>query len=160
VSLPPKLCPECGEEYLHTAERCVHCDVALVQPDQVETTETPDLPPIGELTCVRAASVGWATSLSDRLREAGIPHRIEAVGGEGMGSAQRPGHQVPYGVYVQNEDFAAAAEIDRIHMASQIPDIPDDFEEGAELGDDACPACGEPLPPDAPECAGCGLVLG
>ena len=29
VNLPPKICPQCGEEYVHTVQRCVDCDVPL-----------------------------------------------------------------------------------------------------------------------------------
>lgn len=160
VILPPKVCPECREEYLHSAERCVHCDVALVLPDDAEEAAS-TLPPAAELHCVRAASVGWAMALSDRLREAGIAHRIQAVGddSDGDGSARRPGQNLPYGVYVLEADLRAATEIDTSHMSSQIPDLPEGFEIDRGEVDDACPACGDPVDVDAAECPGCGLAL-
>lgn len=160
-SLPPKICPECGEEYLHSAERCVHCEVVLVHAGELPGDgAAQELPPIAELCCVRAASSSWARNLSALLRDAGIAHRIEAVGGEGMGSARRPGHELPCGVYVRAEDLAAASEIDALHLASEIPDLPEGFALDAGSGDDACPACGAALDPAAEECGDCGLALG
>lgn len=156
---PPKVCPECREEYLHTAERCVSCDVPLVYADQMVEVAPEDLPPVSELECIRAASVAWAIGLSEKLRDAGVAHRIEAVGGEGMGAARRPGHQLPYGVYVRREDAAAAAEIDARHLATEIPDLPVDFAAAADGDAEACPACGERLDPEAEECGSCGLAL-
>jgi hypothetical protein len=157
--LPPKMCPECREEYMHSAELCVHCDVPLVHADHAEEAAS-SLPPASELCCVRAASVGWATGLSERLRDAGIAHRIQAVGddADSDGSVARPGQNLPYGVYVQQEDLAAATEIDLSHLSSEIPDLPEGYEI-EESTEGACPACGDPVDATASECPGCGLAL-
>jgi hypothetical protein len=159
MPLPPRVCPECREEYVHSTLVCVHCDVALVHADEVGSDAVDELPPISELHCVRAASVGWALGLSERLGEAGIPHRVEAASEGEEGRERRPGRNLPYGVYVRSEDLAAASEIDLRTLREEIPDLPEGFEmaEGAE---DACPACGEPVDVGAPECPGCGLALG
>jgi len=158
--MPPKICPECGEEYVHTASICIHCDVALVLEGDVPVGSASEaLPPASELICVRAASVGWAMSLSEHLLEAGIPHRIQAATSEDdEGSERKPGHNLPYGVFVRAEHEAAAAQIDRAHTGAQIPDIPEDFGQ-TEISADDCPACGESILPTATECPGCGLAL-
>ena len=163
MSMSPKVCPECGEEYLHTATTCAHCDVGLVLPEDLPAARrAEDLPPVSELHCVRASSLGWALSLSEKLREVGIAHRIQAATDDDEeGGERRPGHLLPYGIYVQGEDVEAAAAIDAAHTETQIPDIPDDFDPAAPPAEsDACPACGTPVEADAAECADCGLVLG
>jgi len=157
---PPKVCPECGEEYLHTASVCVHCDVPLVlEGDRPAPHVAEELPPASELVCVRAASVGWAMSLSEHLVEAGIPHRIQATESEeDDGSRRKPGQNLPYGVFVLAEHAETAAQIDLAHTGRQIPDIPEDFGQ-SEISADNCPACGEAISPTATECAECGLAL-
>jgi hypothetical protein len=162
MALPPKLCPECSEEYLHTASTCIHCEVPLVlEGEQPAARAAEELPPVSELVCVRAASVGWAKSLSEHLAQAGIPHRIQAATpeeDEDDGGRRKPGHNLPFGVYVYAEDVEAAARIDVAHTETQIPDIPESFGQ-AELSADSCPACGESISETATECAECGLAL-
>lgn len=160
MHLPPKICPECSEEYLHSASFCAHCDVALVMDgEQPERPQREELPDISELVCVRASSVGWATSLSDQLAAAGIPHRIQAASSDTEdGERQKPGRTLPYGVYVFPEHEAAATKIDRAHTEYQIPDIPEDHDPSA-VGEDSCPACGESIAGAESECPGCGLAL-
>ena len=160
MQLPPKICPECGEEYLHSASVCIHCDVSLLpEGEQPARLQREELPPISELICVRASSVGWARSLSERLVEAGIPHRIEAASSDADdGSRRHPGRILPYGVYVYPEDEAEASRIDRAHTEHQIPDIPEDFDPSA-VSEDSCPACGESILAAESECPGCGLAL-
>jgi hypothetical protein len=160
MTLPPKLCPRCGEEYLHTALECVHCEVALVHPDQAGQVSAYELPPPSELRRIRAAGAGWVVSLSERLAEREIPHRVEPLD-EAEADAQGGGAG-PYGVYVREEDFEAAKAIDTAYLKREMPDLDESQLEEALAGgdDDACPACGDPVAPDAAECAGCGLALG
>jgi hypothetical protein len=160
MPMPPKFCPECSEEYLHSATVCIHCDVPLVlEDDRPAPRVAEELPPASELVCVRAASMGWAMSLSEQLAEAGIPHRIQAAESDADdGSQRKPGHNLPYGVFVLPEHVETAAEIDLAHTGQQIPDIPEDFGQG-EISADDCPACGEPISPTTTECTGCGLAL-
>ena len=159
---PPKFCPECRDEYIHSATVCADCDVPLVFEGELGAAEgTGELPPISELECIRASSVGWAKALSEKLAEAGIPHRIQAAGVEdGEGDRQRPGQNLPYGVFVMEEDVEAATEIDLEHTNSEIPDIPRGFDiEVTEGAADACPACGDPIDLKTDECPGCGLAI-
>jgi hypothetical protein len=160
VSMPPKVCPECGEEYVHAASVCVHCDVPLVlEGEAPDAAQIAELPPIAELICVRASSVGWAMGLSERLVEAGIPHRVQAASADDdEGGQRRPGANLPFGVFVRPEDEAAASEIDLAHTEHEIPGIPEDFDPSA-TDTDQCPACGDPILETATECPGCGLAL-
>lgn len=158
------VCPRCEAEYLATATECVECGVALVHPEQLAGSGVEDLPPASELTCIRAASIAWTRALSDRLSEAGIAHRVEAIRGDEDDDddsvRSRPNFRLPCGVYVHPDDVAAAAEIDAAFMRSQIPDLPDGHEiSGGGADAEACPACGERVGPDARECPGCGLAL-
>jgi hypothetical protein len=115
------------------------------------------MPPIEELVCVRAASIGWAQGLSERLAAAGISHRIEVTHDEEAdGSVRRPGANLPFGVYVLPQDVAAAAEVDAAFTEYQIPDPAGEVESGE---DDACPACGAEVSAETAECPECGIVL-
>jgi len=161
--MPPKFCPECRDEFVHSATICVGCDVPLVLEGELGADRGEELPPISELVCIRASAVGWARALSEKLAEAGIPHRIQAAGaddGEGEGEQQKPGENLPYGVYVLDEDVEEATKIDLEHTNSEIPDIPEGFEGAqSDVADDACPACGDPIVPTTDECPGCGLAI-
>jgi hypothetical protein len=158
-SVPPVYCPECRSEYLGTASVCVECGVALVREGELSAHGAGSLPPVSQLACVRAASLGWARALSALLAEAGISHRIEVASDDlEDGSVRRPGANLPYGVYVRHEDVAAASRVDAAFMRSQIPDLPGEGESPpADAG--GCPACGAELG-GAAECPDCGLVLG
>ena len=152
----PRVCPECGEEYVSTALRCAECGVDLVAAGAAPRVSPRELPPIAELACVRAASLDIARDLSERLSEAGISHRIEVAADlASEGALQRPGANLPYGVYVRAGDLPAARQIDHAYLRSQIPDLPAEVEAGGE----GCPACGAPVAPDATECPDCGLAL-
>lgn len=158
VSTSMLYCPQCESEFLASASECVDCGVALVA--DLAAAVHDQMPPTSELSLVRAASVGWAQALSERLAEAGISHRIEAVGGDDEDETLReqPSVLLPYGVWVLEADLSRARGIDEEFLRGQIPDLP---AQGSDLehGDDRCPACGEELSPSASECPGCGLAL-
>ncbi|MFB3118369.1 MAG: hypothetical protein ACE1ZP_06345, partial [Myxococcota bacterium] len=137
-----------------------HCDVPLVLEGEVPVAgATEELPPVSELVCVRASSVGWAMSLSEHLAEAGIPHRIQAATSDAdEGTQRKPGQDLPYGVFVLAEHEEVATRIDLAHTGQQIPDIPEDFGR-SEISADDCPACGGSISPTATECPDCGLAL-
>jgi hypothetical protein len=129
--------------------------VALVREDELSAGGSESLPPISELVCVRAASLGWARALSERLAAEGVSHRIEVAADDlEDGSARRPGVNLPYGVYVRSEDMAVAARVDAAFVRSQIPDLPEEPQAG-----EGCPACGADVG-EADECPDCGLALG
>jgi hypothetical protein len=152
----PRVCPECGEEYLPTVLRCVDCGVSLVAEAPARAAAPGELPPVSELLCVRTGSLAIAQGLSAELAEAGITHRIQAVSPEAGAEPRRP-DALPYGVYVREQDAAAAAAVDHAFLRSQLPDLPADAEAGA--GGEGCPACGAPVAADAAECPDCGLAL-
>ena len=120
------------------------------------------MPPTSELSCVRAASMGWAQGLSERLAEAGISHRIEAVRDEADDDdetlREQPNALHPYGVWVLEADLERARGIDDEFLRGQIPDLPTESPD-IEAADDCCPACGGEVPENASECPGCGLVI-
>ena len=157
-AVQPLYCPQCKSEYLGTATECVDCGVALVSEGELEGHADRALPPISELVCVRAASVGWAQALSERLAAEGISHRIEVAGDDlEDGSMRRPGANLPSGVYVRAQDVEVAARVDAAFMHSQIPDLPAEGESAADP--EGCPACGAKVEADASECPECELVL-
>lgn len=156
MALPPKICPDCGEEYVHSAVTCVHCEVALVHAEEAHSAPSQELPPASELSPIRIASSGWALALSELLVEAGIPHRVEVVSEDAAG--RRGSGPGPYGVYVRSEDAERARTLDTRHLEREIPDLPEGWE-GSPAGED-CPACGASVADDAAECPDCGLALG
>ena len=155
MTLPPKHCPECGEEYVHTVLVCPDCGVALVLAG--EPIARRELPPTSELLRVRTAAVPWARSFSDLLAEAGIEHRVE-LEDDSARVAGAPHEAQLCSVYVRPEDREDAARLDAEHLRSQIPDVPEDFA-GRVAEDDRCPACDEPADLAAPECSSCGLAF-
>jgi hypothetical protein len=155
MTLPPKRCPECGEEYVHSVLVCAECGVTLVLAG--EPIPVRELPPASDLLRLRTATLAWAYSFSDLLAEAGIPHRIEPEEGPARAPSGSPGEQ-RCSVFVRPEDREQAARLDAQHLRSQIPDVPEDFAAGA-IEEDHCPACGEPADLAAPECASCGLAF-
>jgi hypothetical protein len=155
MALPPKVCPQCESEYVHTAVVCAHCNVELVDAGSWVPTPARELPAASELALVRAAGMGWVLALSERLVEAEIPHRVEPLEGGGKEDEAPPG---PYGVYVREADLAAAHRIDAAHLAREIPEA--ETADADSFGEDACPACGEPISESDTECGECGLPFG
>jgi hypothetical protein len=157
-SVPPVYCPECQSEYLGTATICGECGVALVSESALADAGAPELPPVSELVCIRAASVAWAQSLSEQLAAEGISHRIEVATDDlEDGSVRRPGANLPYGVYVRPVDVAEASRVDAAFMRSQIPDLPGEHESPSDPA--GCPACGAEVASGSSECSDCGLAL-
>ena len=155
MTLPPKQCPECHEEYVHTVQVCAECGVALILAG--EPIPIREMPPASELLRVRTATVSWARSFSELLAEAGIEHRVE-LEGDPVRVAGGPHDAQLCSVFVREEDREDAVRLDAEHLRSQIPDVPEDFS-GSAAADDRCPACGEPADLGEPECPGCGLAF-
>jgi len=104
-----------------------------------------------ELQLVRSAQLDWIHALAERLTEAGIPRQVNPL-------TERRATDSTWGLYVRPADLARAKEIDREVMLEVMPDIPEDFDPSThDTGQ--CPACGEPTPEGASECASCGLAL-
>jgi len=149
MALPPKICPRCGEEYVHTTSTCAHCEVPLVLEGDLSLEREgagEPLPPSSELVCVRTAGAAWALRLSERLAADEVPHRVEPVA-EPRGA---------FGIYVREADVEAAAAADREHLAREMPDLPSEHDL-APADDEGCPACGAALAADATACDDCGL---
>ena len=158
--MPMLYCPRCEGEYLASVTICASCDVALVPDLAAAVHEADAMPEVSDLECVRAASMGWAQGLSDRLAQAGISHRIEAVGDDDDESLrEQPNALLPYGVWVLPADLERARAIDDEYLRGQIPDLPTAEPGSSEAAADQCPACGDSVSESATECPGCGLVL-
>ena len=146
---PPKICPECREEFVHTALRCADCDVDLVMELPSETVQTGGgaaLPPASELTPLLRGGPWELEPVALALAEAGIASRIDAYEGTGGGRLA---------IYVREEELQAAARAVEAHRAEHLHDAPEPGALGEALHD--CPACGSRLPEDAAECPDCGL---
>lgn len=159
MELEAKLCPQCLSEFVATAERCSDCDVPLVRPDEIqEPPELEELPPISELVPIRISSIDWARGLSGALQAAEISHRIgEPPAPSENSGAERRSHDLGVGVFVLPQDRERASVIDAEYARSQIPDLEDVQLAGQASQEDECPACGEAIAADDPECGGCGL---
>jgi hypothetical protein len=158
VDLPPKVCPRCGEEYIHTVQRCIECDVPLGAEGPVETPVL-ELPPSEQLVALRNAEVPWIEGLAHALAEAGIPSRVELPRREDQSVQSRGMGAIRCNIYVRPEDAEGAARVDAEFARTQVPDMPEEVE--SAWGEaDACPGCGTPLAADAIECAECGLSFG
>ena len=155
MTLPPKYCPECGAEYVHTMSLCTDCGVALVL--ELAPVAAGELPPLSELRRVRTATLSWSRSYAALLETAGIAHRLE-LEPDPDGSVTASRGERRCSVYVREADIAQAARLDAEHLRSQIPDVPDDYGAAAP-GEDRCPACGESVDLNADECASCGLAF-
>ena len=155
MALPPKHCPECGAEYVHSMSICADCGVALVLERLGRVLE--ELPPASQLRRVRTATLSWSRSFSEQLTQAGIAHRVE-LEPDPDGSQQASRGERLCSVFVREADAADAARLDAEHLRTQIPDVPDDFGLAAP-GEDTCPACGERADLAAAECASCGLAF-
>ncbi|HEY8155577.1 MAG TPA: hypothetical protein VII72_15730 [Myxococcota bacterium] len=156
MTLPPRYCPECREEYVHSVLVCADCGVTLVLAGESLPVRE-ELPPTSDLLRVRTATLAWARSFSDLLAEAGIAHRVE-LEDDSVQVTGVPADAQLCSVFVLPEERDAAARLDAQHLRSQIPDVPEDFAVGA-AEDGLCPACGEPADLAAPECASCGLAF-
>lgn len=155
MTLPPKHCPECGAEYVHSMSRCADCGVALVL--ERAPVVARELPPLSELKRVRTATFSWSRSFAARLEAAGIAHRIE-LEPDPVGTTAETRGERRSSVYVRREDAEEAARLDAEHLRLQIPDVPEDFGVAAPA-EDLCPACGETVDLAAAECASCGLAF-
>lgn len=161
MELEPKRCPECGEEFLHTAEVCSDCGVPLRLLSEARRPEAAaGFPPASELVLIRAEGPAWIEALAGALRAAEIPSRVEIIDPEAHG--MRSGVSgTACGLFVMERDVARAREVDARIQREQIPDLPevDASGEAGEAGE-GCPACGHEIGPDDAECPDCGLFLG
>jgi ribosomal protein L40E len=157
VQLPPKICPECGEEYVHTVQRCRDCDVPLGH-DAPIAAPVLDLPPSEELVAVRNAEVPWIEGLANALAAEGIPSRVELPRREDKSVQSRGMGAIRCNIFVRSQDAEEAARIDAAFARTQVPDMPEAESTWGEA--EVCPGCGTALAADATECAECGLSFG
>jgi hypothetical protein len=158
MQLPPKICPSCGEEYVHSVQTCPDCEVPL-DGDAPAPAPAFELPPAEQLVALRNAEVPWIEGLAEALTAAGIPSRVELMRREDDSVQSRGLGAIRCTIYVRPEDGAEATRVDAEFARTQVPDLPHD--EAGEWGEsDACPGCGTALASDAVECPECGLAFG
>ena len=151
-----KRCPECGEDFIHTAEICSDCGVPLRLAAELERSEgEAGMPQAGELVLIRAEGPAWIETLAGRLRAEGIDSRVEIIDPESYGARSGLSGSA-CGLFVREADVARAKEIDAEVERDEIPDLPGDATEGEVEG---CPACGHALDAEASECPDCGLFI-
>jgi hypothetical protein len=165
MSLPFKLCPECGAEHVQTAQVCVDCDVALVSGPLETAVSLPSapLPPASELAQIAAGSPWEMQRFALQLQEAGISCRVDERPGEpararrGANAAPRGsfGSAVRLGLYVLPADVEAARSALQGFLLQHDAGDSAPTPEGPAL--EACPACGTPISAAASACADCGL---
>lgn len=158
-----KLCRDCGAEFQPWVDRCTDCGGALDWAPQPAAEPSAPLPPTPELTCIRVADAWGARELAAELQSAGIPCRIDAhspdaAGDCGGADPLRLGEACArnVGVFVRDEDVAAATGIGAALLARRSPELAS-ASAGLTSDENACPACGAALDPAAPSCAACGL---
>jgi len=167
MSFRAKVCPSCRDEYLPQMSRCRECGVDLVYEDELEGGPRPDPDDVMVLAeegvLLREAAAQWAGGLADALVSAGIRCRIGPTAAHEQGRSEgRAVASLPLGVFVAASDLAAARRVDADFLRGQVPDLADAAIQAAGESvdvDGGCPACGEPLAGDAPECPECGLVF-
>jgi len=152
----PKCCPECGEEFVHSAQVCSDCGVPLRLASELAGGAAGGLASAADLVLIRAEGPAWIEALADRLRAEGVPSRVELVDPE-RASVKSGVSGTACGLFVREADAARAREIDALVQRDQIPDLPPEAVPG---GHEGCPACGHALAPDHDECPDCGLFLG
>ncbi len=141
---PPKTCPSCRVEYLHTAEICADCDVALVSGPLPEPEDDAgaSLPSTDELALVLRDQPWELERMAQVLASADLRARIDRVGERELG------------LYVLPSDRAAALLVVHEYRAATLHDA-----EAGAIGEalTACPTCQTDLHPAATSCPECGL---
>ena len=128
--------------------------------DEIEEEEREAFPPASELECVRVAPIEWIRALSGALQQGGVAHRVEPATAEEAPEGQRPdvfGDAQLFGLYVESAHAPPARELDGTIAARLLPEEAPALAQGEE---EACPACGTALTPEAIECPDCGLLFG
>ena len=163
MTLPFKVCPECGVEHVHTALVCADCNVALeIAP--AETAEAPTtLPPAAELTRVAAGDPWEMERLALQLQEAGISSRIDTIP-PGQAISRHVANAPARGasasgarlaLYVLPAEEEPARRVLRGNLLQDGSGGAARAQEGVSL--EACPACGAPISAIESECSDCGL---
>ena len=112
MDLQPKICPECGAEYLHTVLVCSDCDVALEVPNPHPSPEVRrQLPPASELVAVATGVPREMERIALELQRHGISSRVDTHPAGGR-----------VAVYVHPEDAGLAAQIVRDLVLPQLDD--------------------------------------
>ncbi len=147
MDLPPKICPECGAEYVPTYLVCADCDVALEEPNQDPRPALQrQMPPATELALVAAGVPREVERIALVLQGSGISSRVDTHPDGGR-----------VAVYVHPEDAGLAAQLVRDFVFPREGDEVGSLSPDAEV--EGCPACGAVVSDSDVACADCGLAF-
>jgi len=153
-----KHCHSCGGEFQSWVDECPDCRVPLhAAPAEAPSTAARSEPiaPLENPVLLKVGEPWELREIAESLQEQGISSQIDSypLGGSLKGAGSRA-QAARLAIYVAAADVAAVREFtDELAAVARS-------EAGAEAvthGPDACPACGEPTPENAPSCAACGL---
>jgi hypothetical protein len=132
-----KVCRSCGQEFQSWATECSDCGVPLqLSAGEALAPPEPDAPVVLEdLVLLRLGGTWELQALAEELQQRGISSRIDTPPDPSQARGSR----------------AAAAQL-AIYVPRAVAGVDD-----VEHDPNACPACGEPTPENAAECASCGL---
>ncbi|NBC19024.1 MAG: hypothetical protein GVY18_17115 [Bacteroidetes bacterium] len=152
MAQPIHICPRCDAEYRATVRTCADCDVRLVRKTHYERALDP-LPFSEDLVAVRTDVTRLIKRLADALARAGIRCHVAFDRKYHSAGAVEGSALYYHTLYVRPEREEDARRVER--RLEQEADVEDAAED-----EEACPACGAPRDPGAPECPDCGLFLG
>jgi hypothetical protein len=151
-------CPECRSEYRLGYTRCEACEVDLVDslPEASPMTEAEMRAALEgkELVAISQGVLDAVLETRDHLARQRILSLVEEADKEPL----QPGLPRRVRLMVAREQLEEAARCLGESFRELVAQ--EGLEVGGELTYDKCPACGSPVPPDAEECAECGLFVG
>lgn len=159
-------CPRCRADYRPEIVTCGHCGGELEARDEEYDPRFEPPPPVGPGP-ERPTPPGLYESLyftydlpdlvplTERLTARGVPFRIEAT--ETAHGAKLPRTRFDLTVREEERDAALGELAEFLGTEGGEREIV--AAPSLEGDDGRCPACGEPVGADAPECPGCGLAL-
>lgn len=159
-------CPSCGSSYRPGFTRCAHCDVDLVDADQIADSKRKIDSPRAALEGVPVVAVVHAGIAACReferaILEAGIPCYVEAAAEEGDPMA--PG-AMKVGVFVAEADLPKVGDLMQRRFADLVAkEGVGSFNSTAidlSASEIECPACGHKGALADGACSDCGLFLG
>ncbi len=159
-----KICPNGHGEFQHRMTYCPDCDAALelaTSADPPPARRAVELPPAHALSCIERGDPRALHEIAEQLQQAGISCRIDAYPPDEpirLGGRRGSGVASTFGLYVLPSQAEHSTQVRTQHIQQSLPELAGhEVAAGTELH--ACPACSEPLPEAARECASCGLAF-
>ena len=151
-----KICRSCGQEFQMWATECSDCGLPLhLTPGEELAAPEPQAPTVLEdLLLVKLGSTWELSVLAEELQQRGISSRIDTPPDASLAKRGSRAAAAQLALYVTRADLDAVREFTEELAARERAE--------AGIGEvehdpNACPACGEPTPESAAQCASCGL---